>query len=81
MNDFESYLNTRGFVFNNPKQKMPGQFLSNYNDLIVYFDNVFLGKDHFEEQRIKVNDELNLFKDNFSKRLIDKLRIRYNFGA
>ena len=81
MNDFDDYLETRGFVFHNFRDMMPGQFLSSYNDLIEYFDNVFSGKDHFEEQRMKVNDELNLFKDNFSKRLIDELRIRYNFGA
>jgi len=79
--DYEIYLQNRGFVFNNPKQKMPGQFLSNYNDLIRYFDNIFSGKDQLKEQRIKINDELNLFKENFSKRLIDELRIRYNFGA
>ena len=81
MSDFENYLNTRGFIFNNPKSKMPGPFLSNYNDLIEYFDNVFLLEDQSEEQRLKVNDELNLFIDNFSRRLIDELKIRYNFGA
>ena len=81
MSDFESYLNTRGFVFNNPRNRMPGQFLSNYNDLIGYFDNIFSGVDEFKDQRKIENDKLHLFKDNFSKRLFHELRIRYNFGA
>ncbi|MDC0249425.1 CDP-glycerol glycerophosphotransferase family protein [Flavobacteriales bacterium] len=81
MSDFESYLNTRGFVFNNARNRMPGQFILNYNELIKYFDNIFSGADDFKDQRKRENEKLNLFKDNFSKRLIDELRIRYNFGA
>ena len=80
MSDFESYLNTRGFVFNNPRNRMPGKFILNYNELIQYIDNIFSGVDEFKDQRKRENNNLNFFKDNFSKRLFNELRIRYNFS-
>ena len=80
MSDFDDYLNHRGFVFNNPVDIMPGKFISNYNELIFYLDEIFSGFDEFKEQRKKVNKMLNFFKGNFSKRIFEELKNRYNFG-
>ena len=47
--DFE-----RGYIVSNPLDYMPGEKISNLNDLYIFIDNLSAGKDNYAEERNKV---------------------------
>lgn len=72
VSDIESYSANRGFVFENPKEYMPGMIIDGFTDLTRFISNVSDGKDEFKEERKKVNDLLNKKQNgNFCKDLLD----------
>jgi len=72
--DFDEYFNSRGFVFDNPKEFMPGKIISTVNELINYLDELFINnKDYFKEHRKKVSDIFHEYTFDFSKRVYNEL--------
>ncbi|WOC39238.1 CDP-glycerol glycerophosphotransferase family protein [Polaribacter sp. HL-MS24] len=59
--DFESYNKSRGFLFDDPKKLLIGNHLYNYNDLIVFLNNIYEEIDEYREERILVK---NMFHKN-----------------
>lgn len=57
LDDYEVYKNTRGFVFDNPKEYMPGHHLYKMNDLIQFVDSISLERDPYMEKRNKIKQE------------------------
>lgn len=54
LDDFEKYINIRGFVFDDPKQYMPGQHIYNLDDLFDFINNVSSGIDAYKLERKKI---------------------------
>jgi len=72
--DFDAYFNSRGFVFETPKEYMPGEFITNKEDLIPFLERIFTDKkDLFKEQRNKINNLFNDQKSNFSKKVFESI--------
>ena len=51
LTDLESYRETRGFVFENPEEYMPGAKLYDLSDLESFVCHISEGKDSFKEER------------------------------
>lgn len=51
LDDFEQYKDTRGFVFDNPLDYMPGHHLYTFDDLKSFLQDISEGKDPYAEER------------------------------
>ena len=63
LDDYEDYKNTRGFVFENPLEYMPGQKAYVKEDLFTFIDDVANGVDSYFEERKNVNVRVNKYSD------------------
>lgn len=59
LEDFDSYKNQRGFVFEDPFEYMPGEIISDYPNLLSFFESIAAGKDPFYKKREKINKLFN----------------------
>lgn len=63
IDDIANYQDKRGFVFENPKDYMPGMNINNAEDVVSFMTDVIEGNDSFAEERRRVNDIVNKYKD------------------
>jgi len=61
MEDFDSYSNSRGLIIENPKEYMPGEFVSSELELFSFLNSCVNDQDDFIKQREKVR---NLYHDH-----------------
>ena len=59
LEDFDSYKSQRGFVFEDPFEYMPGEIISDYPNLLSFFESVAAGKDPFCKKREEINKLFN----------------------
>lgn len=59
INDFEKYKGTRGFIFENPQDYMPGAFIAEQSQLVQFINDSISGLDTFKTEREKINDIFN----------------------
>ena len=64
LDDYEDYKNTRGFVFEDPLEFMPGHKAYSKDDIYSFISDVSDGTDIYENERIEVNKKVNAFSDN-----------------
>ncbi|MCI9009552.1 MAG: hypothetical protein HFI13_15925 [Lachnospiraceae bacterium] len=75
--DFDEYRSKRGFVFENPKDFMPGPFITKRQELYDFFSNIYHSLDDYKEKRQKVCSIIHKYKDaNNCKRVIDLSEIK-----
>lgn len=68
--DAESYKNSRGFVFDNIEEYLPGPIVSNYQQLLDYFLNSEEIDQNFEKKRDYLSDLLQKYHDAYSSRRV-----------
>lgn len=74
ISDFEQYSNSRGFVFENPKEFMPGEIITNKNELIPFIEKVLFSKqDDFEEKRIITRNIFHVPRTKFSENVFNTI--------
>ncbi|MFQ9514271.1 MAG: CDP-glycerol glycerophosphotransferase family protein [Eubacterium sp.] len=70
--DIEQYKARRGFIFDNPKEYMPGMEVRDLNDIKNFITSIVTNKDAYKEQRHRVNERINYYKDgNNCKRIAE----------
>ena len=69
MDDFDKYENSRGFVMENPKDYMPGQFITQKKELFKFLKNCVNRIDDFHPERKNINKIFNIQKDNYAEYL------------
>lgn len=75
LDDYDIYQKVRGFVFENPKEYMPGHHLYTLNDLCGFISEVADGKDLYAEKRKKLSD-IAIYKcDNYCKEILNTLSL------
>lgn len=74
LDDFDKYKETRGFVFENPLDYMPGYHIYNFSDLIKYIKSVSEKQDLYKEDRKKVINEVHNKCDNYCERIYKFVR-------
>lgn len=74
ISDFEQYSNSRGFVFKNPKEFMPGEIITNRDELIPFIEKVLcLKQDDFEEKRLLNKDIFHTPETKFSENVFNTI--------
>ena len=72
--DFEMFKKTRGFIFANPEKFMPGEKITNQEELLFFLKR-FLKKDtdDYKEFRQKVMKKFHTQNKDFSKTLFKSI--------
>ena len=73
LDDFEKYSETRGFVFENPKDYMPGHHIYNFNDMKQYIEDIGNNKDQYKENRKSIMNEVHNPCRNYCERIVKKV--------
>lgn len=76
LDDYEQYKDSRGFVFEDPLQYMPGMHMVEKNQLYEFIQDVSIGKDEYREERAKVLQETHNVTDNYCKRILEYFDIK-----
>jgi len=77
VSDYKDYFNSRGFVFNNPKELMPGKIIENNKELLLFLKDLFVNnKDNFLNKRETIknlfHDEQELFSEKTFKAILNE---------
>ncbi len=75
MEDMNSFTQSRGFVFKNPIQYMPGDFISDKNQFLEFLTSPIKHK-HYDT----VSNQLNTVVEKFSKNIYTNLIEKYRKG-
>ena len=69
VSDYEDYFNSRGFVFDNPKELMPGKIIENSKELLLFLEDLFIKKsDNFLNERETVKNIFHNKQNSFSEK-------------
>lgn len=71
LDDFDNYKHSRGFVFENPLEYMPGHHLFEFSDMEAFLQDVSEGRDPHAGTREAVADKVHNRTDNYCKRVVD----------
>jgi CDP-glycerol glycerophosphotransferase (TagB/SpsB family) len=72
--DLAEYSDTRGFCFENPRDYMPGELITDYDGLINYLNNMDALNENWSERYAAIQKEFNPFCDsNASERVCRQL--------
>lgn len=76
LDDVEEYKNSRGFVFDNIQEWLPGKEVWNFDDFCEFIKEIAEGKDTSKEKREKVAKKMLKYRDNNNcKRIVETLNI------
>ena len=74
LDDYEQYKDSRGFIFENMLDYMPGHHLYNAEDLKEFIADVSSGADPFREQRAEMMKEVQSPCDGYAARIWDAVK-------
>ncbi len=63
LGDIDEYRNTRGFVFDNPLDYMPGEKLYSKSELYSFMDKIVQGIDDYAKERQRVCNKIHMYND------------------
>lgn len=66
LSDYENYSKGKGFIIDNPLERMPGKFIYNKDDLHDFINEVVAGVDHYKELRKTERDLIHKYQDGNS---------------
>lgn len=76
LDDLKMYESDRGFVFDNIFEYMPGKKIRNQDEFLDFCKEIANGVDDYKQERKRVNDLVNYYKDgNNCKRLFKMIGI------
>lgn len=76
LDDVEEYENSRGFVFDNIREWLPGKEVFTFEDFCEFIKEIGEGRDTTKEKRRKASDKMLKYKDNQNcKRILDAFGI------
>ena len=76
LDDFELYKKSRGFVFENPLDYMPGHHLYCYNELASYIEDVANGRDPYKIRREEVRKVAVVQSEHYSQDILNALGVK-----
>lgn len=76
LDDYESYKKTRGFVFQDPLEYMPGAHIYTFGELSEFIADVADGnRDAYKSERAEVRKHTNKYSSDFCKRIVERFEI------
>lgn len=77
LSDVANYTTSRGFLFDNPLDYMPGMKIYNNQDFRCFCKDVAEGNDRYSQDRVRLKNVYNdHFDSNNCKRLVDFLKLK-----
>lgn len=64
--DFDEYKEKRGFVFEDPKQYMPGHLIYTIGDFETFLEDFSQGRDDYAQERLNVKNLIHKYQDTKS---------------
>lgn len=71
LDDFDNYKHSRGFVFEDPLEYMPGHHLFSFADMKAFLEDVSRGRDPYADTREAVANKVHNRTDQYCKRIVD----------
>lgn len=71
LDDFDQYEDARGWSFDNVKEYMPGHHIYTQDDLYQFIRDISAGCDPYRSRRAEIIDDVQTYKDGFSKRILE----------
>lgn len=66
----------RSYIMDNPEDYMPGEKISNFDELKLFITHLVNGEDNYVQERKRINDLINTYQDNQNcKRLAEYLSL------
>ena len=81
LDDYDLYKESRGFVFENPLDYMPGHHIYNFNDLRVFIECIATGKDSYKEERDRVRKVTVVQSDHYCLDILNALGVKNNIWS
>lgn len=78
LDDYDAYTESRGWVFEDPLEYMPGEHIYNVQQFEQFVLDVKNGKDDYENQRKVILAKTHNVTDNYCKRVLVISKLRYN---
>ena len=75
LDDYKEYTESRGWVFENPLEYMPGSHIYNMDEFEQFLLDVKNGKDSYIEERAKVRVQTHNVCENYCQRVLDYLKL------
>ena len=75
LDDYEKYKNTRGFIFDNPKQYMPGHHIYKFNDLTLFIKEIANNIDLYVKDREAMTSVALYNSSCYCKTIVNELNI------
>lgn len=75
LQDYEQYRRMRGFVFDNPREYMPGHHLYCLDDMKVFLSDVAAGNDPYKKKRLQMRDIAIHNSEDYCRTILDKIGI------
>ena len=75
LDDYDAYTESRGWVFEDPLEYMPGEHIYNVQQFEQFVLDVKNGKDDYENQRKAILAKTHNVTDNYCKRVLDYFKI------
>jgi len=64
ISDIDKYKSDRGFVFDDPLSRMPGDIITTGDELLKFVRKIIDGKDDYVNSRRKLSEQFNKYCDN-----------------
>ena len=75
LDDYEAYTESRGWVFDDPLEYMPGEHMYNMQDFENFIMDIKNENDNYKEQRAQVRAKTHNVCDNYCQRVLDYFNI------
>ena len=75
LDDYDAYTESRGWVFENPLEYMPGEHVYDMNGFCSFLTHVKDGVDEYQDQRAAVRAKTHNVCDNYCQRVLDYFNI------
>ena len=73
LDDYEKYKDSRGFVFDDPLEYMPGHYLYTFDDFAAFLSDIAGGKDTFKPERERVMPLMHNSCADYCGRILTKV--------
>lgn len=71
LDDYHAYTESRGWVFEDPLEYMPGQHIYNIEEFKEFIMDVKCGRDQYSEKRAEIKMKTHNECDNYCQRVLD----------
>lgn len=75
LDDYEAYTESRGWVFDDPLEYMPGKHIYKMQDFKEFLNEVKEGRDDYADARERVRKVAHNVCDNYCQRVLDRFEI------